>query len=102
MSTLNVGENTTQNQTQSGGTYFLLRDPFLSFLQLHVVYARLEGEVNSGGLYRDVKYQVILRVILSSTAHRAKGITKEELLNFQCFGICRAHFVDFVANLVGE
>lgn len=49
MSTLNVGENTTQNQIQSGGTYFLLRDPFLSFLQLHVVYARLEGEVNSGG-----------------------------------------------------
>ena len=71
MSTLNAGENTTQNQTQSGGTYFLLRDPFLSFLQLHVVYARLEGEVNSGGLYRDVKYQVILRVILSSAAHRS-------------------------------
>lgn len=49
MSTLNVGENTTQNQIQSGGTFLLLRDPFLSFLQLHVVYARLEGEVNSGG-----------------------------------------------------
>ena len=36
-----------------------------------VVYARLEGEVNSGGIYRDVKYQVILRVILSSAAHRS-------------------------------
>lgn len=61
--------NTESNSVR--GTYFLLRDPFLSFLQLHVVYARLEGEVNSGGLYRDVKYQVILRVILSSAAHRA-------------------------------
>ena len=71
MSTLNAGENTTQNQTQSGRTYFLLRDPFLSFLQVHVVYARLEGEVNSGGIYQDVKYQVILRVIRSSAAHRS-------------------------------
>ena len=61
--------NTESNSVR--GTYFLLRDPFLSFLQLHVMYARLEGEVNSGGLYRDVKYQVILRVILSSAAHRA-------------------------------
>lgn len=61
--------NTESNSVR--GTYFLLRDPFLSFLQLHVVYARLEGEVNSGGLYRDVKYQVILRVILSSAVHRA-------------------------------
>ena len=61
--------NTESNSVR--GTYFLLRDPFLSFLQLHVVYARLEGEVNSGGLYRDVKYQVILRVILPSAAHRA-------------------------------
>ena len=61
--------NTESNSVR--GTYFLLRDPFLSFLQLHVVYARLEGEVNSGGLYRDVKYQVILRVILSSAAHRS-------------------------------
>ena len=61
--------NTESNSVR--GTYFFLRDPFLSFLQLHVVYARLEGEVNSGGLYRDVKYQVILRVILSSAAHRA-------------------------------
>lgn len=61
--------NTESNSVR--GTYFLLRDPFLSFLQLHVVYARLEGEVNSGGLYRDVKYQVILRVILSSAAHQA-------------------------------
>lgn len=61
--------NTESNSVR--GTYFLLRDPFLAFLQLHVVYARLEGEVNSGGLYRDVKYQVILRVILSSAAHRA-------------------------------
>ena len=39
--------NTESNSVR--GTYFLLRDPFLSFLQLHVVYARLEGEVNSGG-----------------------------------------------------
>lgn len=61
--------NTESNSVR--GTYFLLRDPFLSFLQLHVVYARLEGEVNSGGLYRDVKYQVILRVILSRAAHQA-------------------------------
>lgn len=60
--------NTESNSVR--GTNFLLRDPFLSFPQLHVVYARLEGEVNSGGLYRDVKYQVILRVILSSAAHR--------------------------------
>lgn len=39
--------NTESNSVR--GTYFLLRDPFLSFLQLHVMYARLEGEVNSGG-----------------------------------------------------
>ena len=64
------GKHNTESNSV-GGTYFLQRDPFLSFLQLHVVYARLEGEVNSGGLYRDVKYQVILRVILSSAAHRA-------------------------------
>lgn len=33
--------NTESNSVR--GTYFLLRDPFLSFLQLHVVYGASKG-----------------------------------------------------------